>query len=151
MPIRKGHILPIRRNPKAGGGLFLPNSKRPFCQSGGVSNRRGPFSCQSGRVTILPTRKDPNSEGSCFLPIWKSHILPIRRGPNSEESATSTLDREKKSELSDFSIDKLAARGSPTENIAMHVLTVKAATSSSFSNELKQFGKILSVYYGNGN
>ena len=33
---------------------------------------------------ILPIRRGPNSEGSRFSLIWKSHILPIRRRPNSE-------------------------------------------------------------------
>ena len=55
-------------------------------------------------------------------------------------------------ELSDISIENPADGGSPFDNNMMHGVTEKTASSSSFSERVKNnSGKFFSVYYGNGN
>ena len=52
-------------------------------------------------------------------------------------TSTGTLDREKISELSGISTDNVATTRSPTDNSMMHGVTEKTATSSSFSERVK--------------
>ena len=52
-------------------------------------------------------------------------------------TSTGTLDREEMSELSDISTEIVATRRSPTDNTMMTGVTEKPATSSSFSERVK--------------
>ena len=52
-------------------------------------------------------------------------------------TSTGSLDREEMSELSDISTENVATTRSPTDNTMMHGVTEKPATSSSFSEIVK--------------
>ena len=75
---------------------------------------------------------------------------PVEQG---QEFATSTvtLDREEMSELSDISTENVATTRSSTENTMMHGVTEKPATSSSFSERVKNIlGNFLPFTMGTG-
>ena len=73
-----------------------------------------------------------------------SKSTPVEQGQDFATS-TETLDREKMSELSDFSTEIVATRRSPTDNTMMAGLTEKQETSSSCSERVKNtFGNIFS-------
>ena len=65
-----------------------------------------------------------------------SESTPVEQG---QDFATSTgnLDREEMSELSDISTENVATTRSPKDNTLMHGVTEKPATSSSFSERVK--------------
>ena len=66
-------------------------------------------------------------------------------------TSTGTIDREEMSELSDISIEIVATTRSPTDNTMMHGVTEKPATSSSFSESVKNtLGNFFSINHGNG-
>ena len=65
-----------------------------------------------------------------------SDSTPVEQGQNFATS-TGTLDREEMSELSDISTEIVATRRSPTDNTMMAGVTEKQATSSSFSERVK--------------
>ena len=72
-----------------------------------------------------------------------SDSTPVEQGQNFATS-TGTLDREEMSELSDISTEIVATRRSPTDNTMMAGVTEKQATSSSFSERVKNtFGNNL--------
>ena len=66
-----------------------------------------------------------------------SEYTPVEQGHDFATS-TGTLDREEITELSNISIENPIKRGSPTDNTMMHGVTQKAATSSSFSERVKE-------------
>ena len=68
--------------------------------------------------------------------ILASESTPAEQGRDFATS-TWTLDREEMSELSDISTENVATTGSPTDNIMMHGMTEKPATSSLFSERVK--------------
>ena len=71
-----------------------------------------------------------------------SESTPVEQGQDFFTS-TATLDREEMSELSDISTEIVATRRSPTDNTMMAGMTEKQATSSSFSERVKNtFGNI---------
>ena len=79
-----------------------------------------------------------------------SDSTPVEQG---QDFATSTgiLDREEMSELSDISSEIVATRRSPTDNTMMAGVTEKQATSSSFSERVKNtFGNIFPFTMGVG-
>ena len=79
-----------------------------------------------------------------------SESTPVEQGQGLATS-TGTLDREEMSELSDISIEILATRRSPTDNTMMAGVTEKQATSSSFSERVKNtFGNIIPFTMGVG-
>ena len=63
-----------------------------------------------------------------------SEFTPVEQG---QDFVTSTLDREEISELSDISTENVATTRSPTDSTMMVVVTEKPATSSSFSERVK--------------
>ena len=65
-----------------------------------------------------------------------SEYTPVERGQDFATS-TGTLDREEMSELSDISTQNGATVRSPTDNTMMHGVTEKPATSSLFSERVK--------------
>ena len=65
-----------------------------------------------------------------------SESTPVEQGQDFATS-TGTLDREKMSELSDISTENVATTRSPTDNTRMVGMTEKPATSSSFSERVK--------------
>ena len=65
-----------------------------------------------------------------------SESTPVEQSHDFATSA-GTLDREDLSELSNISIEKLAVEGSPKNNTKIQRVTQKAATSSSFSQRVK--------------
>ena len=65
-----------------------------------------------------------------------SESTPVEQGQDFATS-TGTLDREEMSELSDISTENVANTRSPTDNTMMQVVTKKPATSSSFSESVK--------------
>ena len=65
-----------------------------------------------------------------------SESTPVEEGQDFATS-TRTLDREEMSELSDISTEIVAIRRSPTDNTMMAGVTEKQATSSSFSERVK--------------
>ena len=65
-----------------------------------------------------------------------SESTPVEQGQNFATS-TRTLNRGEMSELSDISTEKVVTTRSPTENTMMHGVTEKPATSSSFSERVK--------------
>ena len=67
-----------------------------------------------------------------------SESTPVEQGQYFVTS-TGTLDREEMSELSDISTDIVATRKSPTDNTMMAGVTEKQATSSLFSERVKNF------------
>ena len=65
--------------------------------------------------------------------------------------STGTLDREEMSELSDISTKNVATTRSPTDNTMMVGMTEKPATSSSFSERMKNtFGNFFPFTMGTG-
>ena len=79
-----------------------------------------------------------------------SECTPVEQGQDFATS-TMTLDREEMSELSDISTEIVATRRSPTDNTMMAGVTEKQATSSSFSERLKNtFGNIFPFTMGVG-
>ena len=79
-----------------------------------------------------------------------SESTPVEQGQDFATS-TGTLDREEMSELSDISTEIVATRRSPTDNTMMAGLTEKQATSSSFSESMKNtFGNIFPFTKGVG-
>ena len=79
-----------------------------------------------------------------------SESTPVEQGQDFATS-TGTLDREEMSELSDISTEILANRRSPTGNTMMAGVTEKQATSSSFSERVKNtFGNIFPFTMGVG-
>ena len=71
-----------------------------------------------------------------------SESTPVEQSQDFATS-TGTLEREEMSELSDISTDIVATRRSPTDNTMMAGVTEKQATSSSFSERVKNtFGNI---------
>ena len=77
-----------------------------------------------------------------------SEASPVEQG---QDFATSTglLDRDEMSELSDISTDNVATKRSTLDNTMMHGVTEKPATSSSFSERVKNtLGNF--IYDGNG-
>ena len=79
-----------------------------------------------------------------------SESTPIEQGQDFATS-TGTLDREEMSELSDISTEIVASRGSPTDNTMMAGVTEKQATSSSFSERVKNtFWYIFPITMGAG-
>ena len=65
-----------------------------------------------------------------------SKSTPVEQGQDFPTS-TETLDREEMSELSDICTENVATTRSPTDNTMMHGVTEKPATSSSFSDRVK--------------
>ena len=65
-----------------------------------------------------------------------SESTPLEQGQYFATS-TGTLDREEMSEQSDISTEKVASTRSPTDNTMMHGVMKKPATSSSFSERVK--------------
>ena len=65
-----------------------------------------------------------------------SESTPVEQGQDFATS-TRTLDREEMSELSYISTENIATKRSPTDNNMMHGVTEKTATSSLFSERLK--------------
>ena len=63
--------------------------------------------------------------------------LASESNPVATSTGTGTLDREEMSELSDISTENVATTRSPTDNNMMHGATEKQATSSSFSERVK--------------
>ena len=79
-----------------------------------------------------------------------SESTPVEQGQDFATS-TWTLDREEMSELSDISTENVATRRSHTYNIMMAGVTERQATSSSFSERVKNnFGNIFSFTMGVG-
>ena len=77
-----------------------------------------------------------------------SESTPVEQGQDLAMS-TGTLDREEMSELSDISTEIFATRRSPTDNTMMAGVTEKQATSSSFSERVKNtFGNIFPFTMG---
>ena len=65
-----------------------------------------------------------------------SESTPVEQGQDFATS-TGTLDREEMSELSDISTEIVETTRSSTDNTLMHGVTEKPATSSSFSERVK--------------
>ena len=65
-----------------------------------------------------------------------SESTPVEQGQDFFTS-TGTLDREEMSELSEISTENVATIRSPTDNTMMVGMTEKLATSSSFSERVK--------------
>ena len=79
-----------------------------------------------------------------------SESTPVEQG---QDFATSirTLDREEMSDLSDISTEKVATTRSPSDKTMMHGVTEKPATSSSFSERVKNtFGNFFPFTMGTG-
>ena len=79
-----------------------------------------------------------------------SESTPVEQGQDFATS-TGTRDREQMSELSDISTEIVATRRSPTDNTMMAGVTEKQATSSSFSERVKNtFGNTFPFTMGVG-
>ena len=79
-----------------------------------------------------------------------SESTPAEQGQDFATS-TGTLDREEMSELSDISTENVATTRSPTDNTMTLGVTVKPATSSSFSERVKNtFGNFFPFSMGTG-
>ena len=65
-----------------------------------------------------------------------SESTPVEQGQDFATS-TGTLDQEEMSELSHISTENVATTRSPIDNTMMHGVTDKPATSSSFSEKVK--------------
>ena len=79
-----------------------------------------------------------------------SESTPVEQGQDFAIS-TGTLNREEMSELSDISTEIVATRRSPTDNTMMAGVMQKQATSSSFSELVKNtFGNIFPFTMGAG-
>ena len=77
-----------------------------------------------------------------------SESTPVEQGQDFATS-TGTLDREEMSELSDISTEIVATKRSPTDKTMMAGVTEKQATSSSFSERVKNnFGNIFPFTMG---
>ena len=89
----------------------------------------------------------PEGRGNRML---ASESTPVEQGQDFATS-TGTLGREEMSELSDISTENVATRRSPTDNTMMAGVAEKQATSSSFSERVKNtFGNIFSFTIGVG-
>ena len=89
----------------------------------------------------------PEGRGKRWL---ASESTPVEQGQDFATS-TGTLDREEMSELSDISTENVATTASPTHNTMMLCVTEKPATSSSFSERVKNtFGNIFPITMGAG-
>ena len=67
------------------------------------------------------------------------------------DTSTATLDREEMSELSDISTENVATTRSATDNTMTHGVTEKPATSSSFSERMKNtLGNVFPFTMGTG-
>ena len=89
----------------------------------------------------------PEGRGNTKL---ASESTPVEQGKDFATS-TGTLDREEMSELSDISTENVATTRSPTDNTMMLGETEKPATSSSFSERVKNsFGKFFPFTMGTG-
>ena len=84
---------------------------------------------------IDESRAGLGSEGSGNRRL-ASESTQVEQGQDFATS-TGTLDREKMSELSDISTENVATTRSPTDNTMMHGVTEKPATSSWFSERVK--------------
>ena len=92
-------------------------------------------------------RNRPEGKGNRRL---ASESTPVEQGQDFATS-TGTMDREEMSELSDISTEIVATRRSPTDNTMMAGGTKKQATSSSFSERVKNnFGNIFPFTMGAG-
>ena len=92
-------------------------------------------------------RHGPEGRGNRRL---ASESTPVEQDQDFAAS-TGTLDREEMSELSDISTEIVATRRSPTDNTMMAGVTEKQATSSSFSERVKNsFGNIFPFTMGTG-
>ena len=92
-------------------------------------------------------RHGPEGRGNRRL---ASESTPAEQGQDFATS-TGTLDREEMTELSDISTKIVANRRSPTDNTMMAGVTEKQATSSSFSERVKNtFGNIFPFTMGTG-
>ena len=79
-----------------------------------------------------------------------SESTPVDQGQDFATS-TGTLDREEMSELSDISTEIVTTRRSPTDNTMMADVTEKQATSSSFTERMKNtLGNIFPFTMGVG-
>ena len=78
-------------------------------------------------------RNRPEGRGNRRL---ASESTPVEQGQDFA-TFTGTLNREEMSELSDISTENVASTRSPTDNTMMVVVTEKPATSSSFSETVK--------------
>ena len=79
-----------------------------------------------------------------------SESTPVEQGHDFTTS-TGTLDRGETSELSEISTEIVATRRSPTDNTMMAGVTEKQATSSSFSERVKNiFGNMFPFTTGAG-
>ena len=87
----------------------------------------------------------PEGRGNRYL---ASESTPVEQGQDFAIS-TGTLDREKNSELSDISTENLATTRSPTDNTMVVGVTEKPATSSYFSERVKNnFGNLFPFTMG---
>ena len=92
-------------------------------------------------------RHGPEGRGNSRL---ASEYTPVEEGQDFATS-TGTLDREEMSELPDISTEVVATRRSPTDNTMMAGVTAKQATSSSFSERVKNtFGNNFPFTMGAG-
>ena len=79
-----------------------------------------------------------------------SESTPLEQG-QSFATSTGTLDREEMSEQSEISTENVASTRSPTDNTMMHGVMKKPATSSSFSEGVKNtLGNFFSFTMGTG-
>ena len=78
-------------------------------------------------------RHEPEGRGNRRL---ASESTPVEQSQDFATS-TGTLEREEMSELSDISTENVATIRSPADNTMMHGVTEKPATSSSFSERVK--------------
>ena len=93
-------------------------------------------------------REKPGPEGRGNR-ILATEATPVEQGQDFATS-TGTLDREEMSELSDISTENVATTRSPTDNTMMLGVTEKPATSSSFSETVKNtFGNFF-PFHGTG-
>ena len=82
--------------------------------------------------------------------ILASESTPVEQGQDFA-TFTWTLDRQEMSELSDISTENVTTTRSPTDNTMMHDVTEKPATSSSFTERLKNnSGNFFSFTTGTG-
>ena len=79
-----------------------------------------------------------------------SESTPLEKGQNFATS-TGTQEREEMSELSKISTEKVATTRSPSGNTKMHEVTEKTATSTSFSEQVKNtLGNFFPFTLGSG-
>ena len=87
------------------------------------------------RPALDDNRAERGTEGKGNRRLAKEST-PVEQG-HEFATPTGTLDREEISELSDTSTENLATTRPPTDNIMMPGVTEKTATSSSFSERVK--------------